>query len=153
MKHLFTDLWANIRKSPFLFLFLFIQIVITSLVLYIVLANYYWIEERSSSAQISWGDKEYLKLFTKDNAPIDEWLAISGSRIPVSPDKKEEYQYYIQLFEQVERFYTDVQKIDGLKLISDKNSIKINLLAPKEWETEDQKFGGHNMFVDYGQDK
>ena len=46
MKYLFVDLWANIRKSPFLFLFLFIQIIITSMVLYSALANYYWTEER-----------------------------------------------------------------------------------------------------------
>ena len=80
MKHLFYDLWASIRKSPFLFLFLFIQIVITSLVLYTVLANYYWTDEQSGNAQIAWGDREYLKLFTKANAPMDKSFLLVFSK-------------------------------------------------------------------------
>ena len=139
MKHLFFDLWANIRKSPFLFLFLFFQIVITSLVLYTVLANYYWTDEQSGNAQIAWGDKEYLKLFSKSNVPSDIILPLVGSRI-----KNEKTD--IELFEKLDTFYNEVQKIDGLLLMPNHSEAPIILNNPKEWDEEDKKFGEHMMF-------
>ena len=87
MKHLFTDLWASIKKSPFLFLFLFIQIVITSLVFYTVLANYYWTDEQSGVAQIAWGDKEYFKMWRKMGTSFEDvrGIALSRYKEPMDP--------------------------------------------------------------------
>jgi len=144
MKHLFTDLWASIRKSPFLFLFLFIQIVITSLVLYIVLSNYYWIDERSNSAQIAWGDKEYLKLFTKANAPIDKIMLLTFSSI--SDETAKTYQEEFNLFNQVDEFYNQAKKIDDLIIMPNNVENPIILNNTKEWKEEDKKTGGHMMF-------
>ncbi|MBE6896654.1 MAG: hypothetical protein E7477_06085, partial [Ruminococcaceae bacterium] len=144
MKHLFTDLWASIRKSPFLFLFLFIQIVITSLVLYIVLSNYYWIDERSNSAQIAWGDKEYFKLFTKSNAPIDKIMLLTFSSI--SDETAETYQEEFNLFNQVDEFYNQAKKIDDLIIMPNNVENPIILNNTKEWKEEDKKTGGHMMF-------
>ena len=71
MKYLISDTWQNIKKSPFLFLFMFIQIVITSLIVYITLANYYWTDDQSNAAQIAWGDKSYYRLVFQLSVPTD----------------------------------------------------------------------------------
>ena len=143
MKHLFFDLWANIRKSPFLFLFLFIQVFITSLILYSVLANHYWVEERSGAAQISWGDKEYFKLFFQTNAPQDKQVALLFSDIKKNGKIVPEY---VELFEQVEKFYNEAKKIDGLNIITNDFDLHIVLEEPKNWDEEDKLNGTYNMF-------
>ncbi|MBO5036316.1 MAG: ABC transporter permease [Clostridia bacterium] len=147
MKHLFTDLWASIRKSPFLFLFLFIQIVITSLVLYIVLANYYWIEEESNVAQIAWGDKEYIKFLPRTNAPQKKRSALTLSTPYFLASTDEELQENLKIFEQTEKFYNEVSKIEGLTIIENQDNWELPLIEPKEWEEIDKKMSEHGMFA------
>ena len=152
MRNIFLDLWYSIKKSPFLFLFIFIQIVITSLVLYNVLANYYWTEEQSGVAQIAWGDKDYLKLFQQMNVPYEKLgpLTFSNPRFLASSDEK--YQENLKLFNSVETFYNEAKKINTLTLIPNQFNWDIVLSEPKEWEISDKTYGQHSMFVDHGND-
>ena len=63
---LFTDLFYSIRKNPVLFIF--IQIVITSFIVYSAMSYYHVTEEESNRAQIVWGDKEYVFVSGKDSS-------------------------------------------------------------------------------------
>ena len=151
MKHLFSDLWASIKKSPFLFLFLFIQIVITSLVFYTVLANYYWTDEQSGVAQIAWGDKEYFKLTQKMGIPFEEIepIIFSMVREPMDPEKNNPEA--VRKFEMIEEFYQKALQIKGLRLITNEENKKIHLLEEKDWDEEDKVIGDHAMFNINGQ--
>ena len=139
MKHLFTDLWASIRKSPFLFIFLFVQIVITSLVLYTVLANYYWTEEQSGVAQIAWGDKEYFKMWGKMGT-MQERDAIDFSMIRDPMDPSKNNPEAVRRFEMIEEFYNKALKIDGLSIIT---NVETRIVLHEE---KDKIIGEHSMF-------
>ena len=151
MKHLFTDLWASIRKSPFLFIFLFVQIVITSLVLYTVLANYYWTEEQSNVAQIAWGDKEYFKMWMKLNTSFKDVEGIMSSRYKENMDPTKNDPNKVRQFEMVEEFFEKAKQIEGLTIIVNENNLDIELNEEKDWDEEDKVIGEHAMFNQNGQ--
>jgi len=149
MKHLIYDLWASIKKSPFLFIFLFVQIVITSLVLYTVLANYYWTEEQSGVAQIAWGDKEYFKMWPKLGKHIYIHPIIS-SRYKENMDPSKNNPEAVRQFEMVEEFFEKAKQIEGLTIIVNENNTNIELLEEKDWDEEDKVIGEHTMFNQNG---
>ena len=154
MKYLFSDLWANIKKSPFLFLFLFLQIVITSLVLYSALANYYWTEERSDSAQIAWGDKEYLKMAGTTNMNIPKWellLFSRPTRIPYNNNGDYSVENNLRIFENIERFCEEAYQIDGLKMIPFTED-NLHLKESKNWTEEDKVNSEYTLFWDHNDD-
>ena len=137
MKHAILDFWHSIRKSPFLFLFIFIQIVITSMIVYIVLANFFWSDEMSGAAQIAWGDKEYVKLFTISNAPHETRLALTFSMPKFATDSDEQYQENLSVFRSLEEFYVKASQIPDLQIITNQHNWYITLEEEKKWDESD----------------
>ncbi|MBQ6172535.1 MAG: ABC transporter permease [Clostridia bacterium] len=144
MKHFIIDTWLNIRKSPFLFLFMFIQIVITSLIVYITLANYYWTRDQSNSAQIAWGDKSYFRLVFQLNVPYDVRSSLLFSTIRKNGEDVPEY---IELFKRIDGFYNDALKIDGLTLMTAREGAFFSLSEIKDWQDEDKYEGDQSIFA------
>ncbi|MBO5037817.1 MAG: hypothetical protein J6D42_12160 [Clostridia bacterium] len=151
MKHLFYDLWASIKKSPFLFIFLFVQIMITSLVLYTVLSNYYWTEEQSGVAQIAWGDKEYFKMWTKMGTSYNDVLGIMLSRYKEPMDPTKDNPEMVRQFEMVGEFFEKAKQIEGLTIIVNENDLDIELNEEKDWDEEDKVIGEYAMFNQNGE--
>ena len=117
MKYLLYDLWTNIKKSPFLFIFLFVQIAITSMIFYTVLANYYWIKEENQVAQVAWGDKEYAQLFPKTYVSHYPRMALMFSSEKMLNPPEEELQKNIEKLDKVEEAFNLFKQIDGLEMI------------------------------------
>ncbi|MBO5298778.1 MAG: hypothetical protein J6B51_01695, partial [Clostridia bacterium] len=125
--------------------------MITSLVLYTVLANYYWTEDQSGVAQIAWGDKEYFKLTRKMGIPFEEIdpIIFSMVREPMDPEKNNPEA--VRKFEMIEEFYQKALQIKGLRLITNEEDKKIHLLEEKDWDEEDKVIGEYAMFNINGQ--
>ncbi len=155
-----SDLWYSVKKFPFLFLFLFIQITVTSIVVYSMLANYNVIDEKNTSARITWGDNEYLKMVAT--------LQLTGERMgfvmnPYSlthyegtdyNPSKEEDAYRWGLLEKMDRFYKKASKIEDLTMVVTLGS-QLNFKGlfkdirydySKEWEKEDISSGSYGLF-------
>ena len=153
MKYLLYDLWTNIKKSPFLFIFLFVQIAITSMIFYTVLANYYWIKEENQIAQVAWGDKEYAQLFPKTNVSHYQRMALMFSSEKMLNPPEEELQKNIEKLDKVEEAFNLFKQIDGLEMIVNQENWDITILEPKQWEDEDKKYSDYDLFRDTGNDK
>ena len=153
MKYLLYDLWTNIKKSPFLFIFLFVQIAITSMIFYTVLANYYWIKEENQIAQVAWGDKEYAQLFPKTNVSHYQRMALMFSSEKMLNPPEEELQKNIEKLDKVEEAFNLFKQIDGLEMIVNQENWDITILEPKQWEDEDKKCSDYDLFRDTGNDK
>ncbi len=160
MKNIISDFWSSIRKSPFLFLFLFVQIIITSVVLYSTLANYYWTREQNNVAQISWGDNEYLRI-TPGSLNIGKTFSFflrpyiimygnsQGMSSQASPyDSLLDESFMKELLGRVDRFHKEASAIDDLTILTALNSHDIYLTEPKEWLEEDRNNGQYYLFAD-----
>ena len=151
MKALFLDLFLGIRKSPFLFLFLFLQIVVSSVIIYSALANYSWIEMESNKAQISWGDKEYVRIDAKDSVFFDQKLLHKivdltwSSGLGIRKDEPEKYNEMVDYFNQLDSLYNDLTGIEGLKVIIS-YPWDIFLEKEKDWSKEDRFYNQYGMF-------
>ncbi|MBQ6171651.1 MAG: ABC transporter permease [Clostridia bacterium] len=149
MRSVFADIWSSLKKSPFLFLFLFVQIVITSLILYISIANYYWTEEANNTANIAWGNKEYYKLYNPvvmDDSDMEELFSFiwtpSYYTYMMNPDT---YDFYYSFLKKVEDLTERLEEIDGLTVMPVKTSYT-TLLEERNWSEEDKKYGEFDMF-------
>ncbi len=136
MRSVFADIWSSLKKSPFLFLFLFVQIVITSLILYISIANYYWTEEANNTANIAWGNKEYYKLYNPvvmDDSDMEELFSFiwtpSYYTYMMDPDT---YDFYYSFLKKVEDLTERLEEIDGLTVMPVKTSYT-TLLEERNW--------------------
>ncbi len=148
MRHAILDFLHSIRKSPFLFLFIFLQIVISTLITYIVVANYYWTEEESNVAQISWSDKEYGKMMLDSiNLPHEITMPLTFSNLTILSSTESDYERNLELFRKIDAFYREASDIEGLDIIATQDNLDLYLTEAKNWEKEDLKYGPHNMFV------
>lgn len=120
---LLTDLFYSIRKNPVLFIFIFIQIVITSFIVYSAMSYYHVTEEESNRAQIVWGDKEYVFVSGKDSSfqtpeGIHQIVDLTwASGLGISENDTEKYDELMAHFDKIESFYTQAKQIDGLHII------------------------------------
>ena len=145
MKNMIADLWHSLKKSPFLFLFVFIQIVITSLILYSVLATYYWTEEQSAKAQITWGNKEYLKILSYMAAPQEKVLPIISSMPNRGKTEYEKNQNLITFFN-IDKLYDEIKDDPDITILTCQNFFSIALDDPKNWKSEDRVKGEFGLF-------
>jgi hypothetical protein len=123
---------------------MFIQIAITSLLLYITIANYYWIREQDNAAAIAWGEKEYFKLAGTVNMSMEMRGALIFSKLTNSSGEFD--PKYVELFENVESFYEKLLTIDGLTMMTGKTGAFFGLSQKKQRSDEDKTEGAHSMF-------
>ena len=148
MKNIISDFWFGIKKSPFLFFFIFIQIVITSVVLYSMLATYFWTEEQSEKAQITWGDKEYLKLTQQTNASHDIITPITFSRPEMRAYTERDKHESLMRFYSIDGFYNEISEDPDITVIVNQSNWDIVLYNPKNWSLEDRQTGDFGLFRD-----
>ncbi len=152
---LFTDLFYSIRKNPVLFIFIFIQIVITSFIVYSAMSYYHVTEEESNRAQIVWGDKEYVFVSGKDSSfqtpeGIHQIVDLTwASGLGISENDTEKYDELMAHFDKIESFYTQAKQIDGLRIIVNNPSWQFFLLTEKDWEGDDMLVGSYGIFSRY----
>ena len=148
MKNIISDFWFGIKKSPFLFFFIFIQIVITSVVLYSMLATYFWTEEQSEKAQITWGDKEYLKLTQQTNASHDIITPITFSRPEMRAYTERDKHESLMRFYSIDGFYNEISEDPDITVIVNQSNWDIVLYNPKNWSLDDRQTGDFGLFRD-----
>ena len=148
MKHLFMDLWFSIKKAPVLFLFIFIQIVITSVILYSVIADCLWTDEQSGKAQITWGDMEYLKFTQNMFAPYEKTRPITFSRANFSNGEGGGTNADYEVFENIDNLFKEIADDPDITVLINQSNWDIVLSKPKKWEPEDKNTGDFGLFRD-----
>jgi hypothetical protein len=146
MKNIFLDIWSGIKKSRFLFFFIFIQIVITSVVLYSMLATYYWTEEQSEKVQITWGDKEYLKVLPYMNSSSKIRVPIMFSNPKVYAETEHDRHKNLLMFYDIDSFCKEIAADPDITDIVDQNNFDIVLYNPKNWSIEDKQTSEFDIF-------
>lgn len=142
MKHIISDIWLGIRKSPFLFFFIFIQIVITSVVLYSMLATYYWTDERSNTTSITWGDKEYLK-FVSLPGNTRSSLIYKGDYTHARTEH--EKQEILKFYYQIDGFFNEIKEDPDITVLICEEYVPVLLYEPKEWDEKDKSRYGSGI--------
>ena len=138
MKIIISDIWLGIKKAPFLFFFIFIQIVITSVVLYSMLATFYWTEEQSVQAQITWGDNEYLKILDNASTPRKVLMPIVSSLLNHSAKTERDRHDNLIRFYKIDSFYKELKEDPDITVLVCQDFFHIVLYEPKEWEEDDK---------------
>ncbi|MBQ6052390.1 MAG: ABC transporter permease [Clostridia bacterium] len=144
MKSIISDIWSGIKKSPFLFFFIFIQIVITSVVLYSMLATFYWTEEQTATAQTKLSDNEYLRCVSYPGIPGKIISLVLSSNYQATNLEKEKREN-LSFFYKIDSFYKDLRKNTDIMVLVCQNEAQINLKEPKEWEEADKTREGNGL--------
>lgn len=136
MKYFFQDLWQSIKNKPLFSLLIFIQLVITSLILYLCLTDMLIISEKANTAKINWGDKDYAYILPdSDNISSIESMTLTSPFGPGVFFKEEEaYNNQIELYKKLEQFYNEIRQIEGLNVIVREPTSHTLLTDPKDIE-------------------
>lgn len=120
MKYFFQDLWQSIQNKPLFSLLLFIQLVVTGLVLYISLTDILIISEKANTAKINWGERDFAFISPDmnkiNNKKIIELLFPNGPRKYAAD--ADELNESLSLYRKLEEFYNEITQIDGLTIIT-----------------------------------
>ena len=120
MKYFFQDLWQSIQNKPLFSLLLFIQLIVTGLVLYISLTDILIISEKANTAKINWGERDFAFISPDmnkiNNKKIIELLFPNGPRKYAAD--ADELNESLSLYRKLEGFYNEITQIDGLTIIT-----------------------------------
>ncbi len=103
-------------------------------------------EEESGRAQISWGDKEYLKITQQLNAPFEKTTPITFSRLGMTAATEEDKKNDLINFENIDKFYNELNDDPDIDVLVDQSNWTIKLYEPKEWNEEDKQMGEFYLF-------
>lgn len=144
MKSIISDIWSGIKKSPFLFFFIFIQIVITSVVLYSMLATFYWTEEQTATAQTQLRDNEFLRPVSYPGAP-NKIVRLVLSSVYYSTNLEKDKRENLLFFYKIDSFYKDLKEDSDITPLVCSIFYPIVLREPKEWEEADKTREGNGL--------